>query len=231
MRNVVTKSTGAGLFSALTSLATLACGGASSPSAAPAVVDTPTSSLKPSDERTPAQRADPLAASSAAVVPGAPGGSSCDQKVAAAKASGAAAPAGPDATVDPLCQWRIDDARNDVTLGAASATLSTSSGNASPGILQNTDGTPPEVVAAAFRLRAGDVAACGRAVASAPPILRVRIVADATGTITWAAADYRANLPDTARACVEAALRGKPFLTHSPGRMTATYGFAFGANR
>ncbi len=188
-------------------------------------------SLPPADERAPAKKADPLTASRVAVAPRPPATSSCDEKVAAAKASGALAPVATDSTVDPLCQWRIDDARNDVAVGAASATLSTPAGNASPGILSNTGGTPPEIVGEAFRNHAGDIAACGRTVPSAPPILRVRVVTDASGTVSWAGADYRANLPDAARTCVEAALRGKPFLTRAAGHLTATYGYAFGANR
>ena len=188
-------------------------------------------SLSPADERAPASKADPLTASSVAVAPAPPVTSSCDEKVAAAKASGALAPVATDPTVDPLCQWRIDDARNAVTVGAASATLSTPAGNASPGILSTTGGTPPEIVGEAFRNHAGDIAACGRAAANAPPILRVRVVSDANGTVTWAGADYRANLPQTARACVETALRGKPFLSRSAGSVTATYGYAFGTAR
>ena len=214
MHNVVTR------FATILVVGTFGC--ASSP---------PSSGLSPSDERAPGKRGDVTLPASGPASASAPSGGSCDEKVAAAKTSGAAAPVAPDPSIDPLCQWRIDDARNDAAVGAASATLSTSSGNASPGILQNTDGTPPEVVAAAFRQRAAEIAACGRTVPNAPPILRVRIVAEATGTVTWAAADYRANLPEAARACVENALRGKPFLTQSSGRITATYGYAFGATR
>ena len=147
--------------------------------------------------------------------------------MAAAKASGALGLVAEDPAVDPACQWRIDDARNDVTLGAASAGATTAAGNASPGILAVTGAVPPEVVGAAFRLPAAEVAACAGNAPGAPAVLRVRVVTDAGGAVAWAAADYRAQLSATARSCIEAALRGKPFLTRSAARITATYGFAF----
>jgi hypothetical protein len=226
--NVVTKvATSVALASA--ALAS-ACGAA--PPNEPANVRA--ADLPPGDERKADKRVDVGATNPVTVAPAAapgPGGAACDQKVAAAKVSGAAAPLTPDPTVDPLCQWRIDDARTTAAVGAASADATTPSGDASPGLLQSSDALPAKEAITAFLAHAKDVAACGASVPGAPQVLRVRVVVDPNGTVGWAGADYRVHLPDSARSCIEATLRGKPFVTPSANRLTATYGYAFGAPR
>ncbi len=231
MRTSVTRVSSRTVF-ALAACAAIASACGSAPPTEPANVRT--ADLPPGDERKPESRVDVGATNPVTVAPGAaagPGASLCDQKVAAAGTSGALAPVTPDPTVDPLCQWRIDDARTIAAVGPATAGATTPTGNSSPGILQSSDSVSSKVAITAFLAHAKDVAACGANVAGAPQVLRVRVVVDPNGTIAWAGADYRANLPESARSCVESALRGKPFLTASPNRVTATYGYAFGAMR
>jgi hypothetical protein len=86
---------------------------------------------------------------------------------------------------------------------------------------------PVDKILAAFGVRAKAVSTCARGVRDAPHLLRVRVVIDPQGRASWAATDYRVALPDNARACVESALRTRPYALATSEGLTVTYRYVF----
>jgi hypothetical protein len=130
----------------------------------------------------------------------------------------------PALALDPLEQWRLEDAR-DAQLHPDGAAVSADA--LKPGLVEARGSAPVDRILAAFGVRAKAVSTCARGVRDAPHLLRARVVIDPQGHATWVATDYGVTLPDAARRCVESVLRTRPYALATGEGLTVTYRFVF----
>lgn len=159
-------------------------------------------------------------ASGATVTPAAAatGLGTCDELVEHVRASGGIGFTG-GTELDPLCEWRVDDANREA-LGTPAAI--------ERGVLSlRGAGLEREQVERTFRSKQREVARCAKNTPSAQRVLRARVNFDDRGYVLSTLADYRVELSDAARSCIEHALRGlrvRP--TAAQHTQTVVYGFA-----